>query len=104
MCEGAGHDASIGRALPHDEVELLRFFRSGHRDGRVWSWVDYVDNGLVIENRTGYEQGCGFFFFAGWTCHYSLDGALVQLGFVVSSSCMTIWYGIDVIRWSAPSM
>lgn len=62
MCEGAGHDASIGRALPHDEVELLRFFRSGHRDGRVWSWVDYVDNGLVIENRTGYEQGCGFFF------------------------------------------
>ena len=80
-------NASIGRALPHDEVEFLGSRGCGHRNARGWSLVDCVlGNGLVIQNRMDTTMNN----VASWTCHRSFDGALVQLDFVVSSSRMTL--------------
>ena len=80
-------NASIGRALPHDEVEFLGSCGCGHRNARGWSLVDWVlGNGLVIQNRMDTTMNND----ASWTCHRSFDGALVQLDFVVSSSRMTL--------------
>ena len=80
-------NASIGRALPHDEIEFLGFCGCGHRNARGWSLIDWVlGNGLLIQNRMDTTMNND----ASWTCHRSFDGALVQLDFVVSSSRMTL--------------
>ena len=80
-------NASMGRALPHDEVEFLGSCGCGHRNARGWSLVDWVlGNGLVIQNRMDTTMNNN----ASRTCHRSFDGALVQLDFVVSSSRMTL--------------
>ena len=80
-------NASIGRALPHDEVEFLGSCGCGHRNAGGWSLVDWaLGNGLVIQNRMDTTINN----VPSWTCHRSFDGALVQLDFVVSSSRMTL--------------
>ena len=86
-------NASIGRALPHDEIEFLGFRGCGHRNARGWSLIDWVlGNGLLIQNRMDTTMNND----ASWTCHRSFDGALVHLDFVVSSSRMTlIWSWCD---------
>ena len=86
-------NASIGRALPHDEIEFLGFCGCGHRNARGWSLIDWVlGNGLLIQNRMDTTMNND----ASWTCHRSFDGALVQLDFVVSCSRMTL-IGVGVI-------
>ena len=78
--------ASIGRALPHDEIEFFGSCGCGHRNARGWSLIDWVlGNGLLIQNRLDTTMNND----ASWTCHRSFAGALVQLDFVVSSSRMS---------------
>ena len=80
-------NASIGRALPHDEIEFFGFCGCGRRNARGWALIDWVlGNGLLIQNRMDTTMNND----ASWTCHRSFDGALVQLDFVVSSSRMTL--------------
>ena len=82
-------NASIARALPHDELQFLGFCGCGHRNARGWTLIEWVlGNGLLIQNRMDTTMNND----ASWTCHRPFDGALVQLDFVevLSSSCMTL--------------
>ena len=54
-------NASIGRALPHDEIEFLGFCGCGHRNARGWSLVGLGAGQRIADpkpNGHNYEQRC----------------------------------------------
>ena len=69
--------------LEGDDVELLGIFGLGDRNdrGRMFAhWI--LQNGLLVQGRlTGMEH-----LRDSWTCRRSMDGALVQMDFILSSS------------------
>jgi len=80
---GGDFNAVLGSLLEGDDVELLGTFGLGDRNdrGRLFAcWI--LQNGLLVQSRmTGMDH-----LRDSWTCPRSMDGALVQMDFILGSS------------------
>ena len=79
---GGDFNAVLGSPLDGDDVEFLGTCGLGDRNdrGRMFArWI--LQNGLLVQSRMrGMDHLRG-----SWTCRRSMDGALVQLDFILSS-------------------